>query len=258
MSPHRAASPSIVHGCIGGCAACSTSHPTTGIAANMLTRSRTPCIERLILAPSKVRGPEQMIPYTAQTCYRSAAAPSRKTALPKRRSRTRSGAALDIALERPAFAVHACETASAIDRDAAERVAVALVGTPGRTSGPTHPARVPLVFTEVAERARAARGSVECFAGKLVICPHSSRSCSPWAVERRARLETCETACGRLERRCRKARRYNRPAWNQQHRLDELCRSYACYLQIDWIREHPDAFGQHRKHRMKRAWKRAT
>src|SRR6266540_5628069 len=85
MSPHRAASPSIVHGCIGGCAACSTSHPTTGIAANMLTRSSTPCIEHLILAPSKVREPEQMIPYTAQTCYRSAAAPSRKAALPNRR-----------------------------------------------------------------------------------------------------------------------------------------------------------------------------
>jgi hypothetical protein len=59
-----------------------------------------------------------------------------------------------IALERPLFALHACQIAATVGTDAAERVASAFVGNAMPNQWSHAPGTVPPAFTEIAERAR--------------------------------------------------------------------------------------------------------
>jgi hypothetical protein len=59
-----------------------------------------------------------------------------------------------IALERPLFALHACQIAATVGTDAAERIASAFVGNAMPTQWSHAPGTVPPAFTEIAERAR--------------------------------------------------------------------------------------------------------
>jgi hypothetical protein len=59
-----------------------------------------------------------------------------------------------IALERPMFALHACQAAAAIGGEAAERIASAFVGNAMPNQWSHAPGTVPPAFAEVAERAR--------------------------------------------------------------------------------------------------------
>jgi hypothetical protein len=59
-----------------------------------------------------------------------------------------------IALERPIFALHACQIAATVGSDAVERIASAFVGNAMPNEWSHAPGTVPPAFTEIAERAR--------------------------------------------------------------------------------------------------------